>query len=73
MKLDYPGGLTVNMDNVFSKSTEAPLTDTTGPVKNLQDVLGTSVEYRLAERYSSANHLCTISIPGAIGRISRPG
>ncbi len=54
MKLDYPSGLTVNMDNVFSKSTEAPLTDTTGPVKNLQDVLGTSVEYRLAERYSIA-------------------
>ena len=52
MKLDFPGGLLVNMDNVFSKSTEAPLSDVTGPVKNRQDVLRTSVEYRLAERYS---------------------
>jgi polysaccharide biosynthesis protein VpsM len=52
MKLDFPGGLLVNMDNVFSKSTEAPLSDLTGPVKNLQDVLRSSVEYRLAERYS---------------------
>ncbi len=54
MNLDFPGGLLVNMNNVFSKSTEAPLTDTTGPVKNLQDVLRSSVEYRLAERYSIA-------------------
>ena len=54
MNLDFPGGLLVNVNNVFSKSTEAPLSDVTGPVKNLQDVLRSSVEYRLAERYSIA-------------------
>jgi Putative beta-barrel porin 2 len=54
MNLDFPGGLLVNVDNVFSKSTEAPLSDVTGPVKNLQDVLRSSAEYRLAERYSIA-------------------
>jgi hypothetical protein len=52
MKLDFPGGLLVNMDNVFSKSTQPPLSDLSGPVKNLQDVLRTSVEYRLGEIYS---------------------
>jgi hypothetical protein len=54
MNLDFPGGLLVNMDNVFSKSTESPLSDVTGPVKNLQDVLRSSAEYRLGERYSIA-------------------
>ena len=54
MNLDFPGGLLVNVNNVFSKSTESPLSDVTGPVKNLQDILGSSVEYRLAERYSIA-------------------
>ena len=54
MKLDFPGGLLVNVDNVFSKSTEAPLSDLTGPIKNLQDILRSSAEYRLAERYSIA-------------------
>ena len=54
MNLDFPGGLLVNVNNLFSKSTESPLSDVTGPVKNLQDILGSSVEYRLAERYSIA-------------------
>jgi hypothetical protein len=57
MKLDFPGGLLVNMDNAFIKSNEAPLSDLTGPVKNRRDALATNVEYRLAELYSiGLNH-----------------
>jgi hypothetical protein len=57
MKLDFPGGLLVNMDNVFSKSSEAPLTDLAGPVKNRQNALRSQVEYRLGELYSiGLNH-----------------
>lgn len=52
MNLDFPVGLLVKLENQFKKTSEPPASDLTGRLESLQNNLASSLEYRLADRYS---------------------